>query len=225
MSSAAYGLAGNLRCVTEISGPEPGTEINLGEPAFARPASTVIVMRGGSESLEVLLVQRGHGARFMGGVWVFPGGAVDADEGAGEDALRAAAVREVEEEASINLGAPADLIPFSRWITPKVVSIRFDTWFFLAHLPEGAEAVVDGEECIDHTWLAPEAALAAHREGTLEMVFPTIKHLEQISVFESAKALAEHAAALQVEPVEPRVSMEGEVARVLLPGEPGYDEA
>ena len=150
---------------------------------------------------------------------------MDADEGAGEEALRAAAVREVEEEASINLGAPADLIPFSRWITPKVVSIRFDTWFFLGHLPDGAEAVVDGEECIDHTWLTPEAALAAHRAGTLEMVFPTIKHLEQISVFESANALADHAAALTVEPVEPRVSMEGEVARVLLPGEPGYDEA
>jgi 8-oxo-dGTP pyrophosphatase MutT (NUDIX family) len=211
--------------VTEISGPEPGTEINLGEPAFPRPASTVIVMRGGSETLEVLLVQRSHEARFMGGVWVFPGGAVDADEGAGEDALRAAAVREVQEEATIDLGDPANLIPFSRWITPAVVSIRFDTWFFLAHLPEGAEAVVDGSECIDHTWLTPQAALDAHRAGELELVFPTIKHFEQIGVFESANALADHAAALTVEPVEPRISMEGEIARVLLPGEPGYDEA
>jgi len=211
--------------VTEISGPEPGTEINLGEPAFPRPASTVIVMRGGSEALEVLLVQRSHEARFMGGVWVFPGGAVDADEGAGEDALRAAAVREVEEEATINLGDPADLIPFSRWITPAVVSIRFDTWFFLAHLPDGAEAIVDGSECIAHTWLTPAAALEAHGAGDLELVFPTIKHLEQIGVFESAKALADHAAALTVEPVEPRISMEGEVARVLLPGEPGYEDA
>lgn len=211
--------------MTEISGPEPGTEINLGEPAFPRPASTVMVMRGGSETLEVLLVQRSHEARFMGGVWVFPGGAVDADEGAGEDALRAAAVREVIEEATINLGDPASLIPFSRWITPEVVSIRFDTWFFLAHLPEGAEAVVDGEECIDHQWLTPEAALERHRAGDLSLVFPTIKHLEQISVFESANALADHAAALTVEPVEPRVTMEGEIARVLLPGEPGYEEA
>jgi hypothetical protein len=49
--------------------------------------------------------------------------------------------------------------------------------------------------------------------------------LEQIGVFESAKALADHAAALTVEPVEPRISMEGEVARVLLPGEPGYEDA
>lgn len=211
--------------MTEISGPEPGTEINLGEPAVPRPASTVMVMRGGSDALEVLFVQRSHEARFMGGVWVFPGGAVDAEEGAGEDALRAAAVREVQEEATIDLGDPADLIPFSRWITPAVVSIRFDTWFFLAHLPEGAEAVVDGEECIDHKWLSPEAALAAHRAGELELVFPTIKHLEQISVFPSAEALAQHAAALTVEPVEPRISMEGEIARVLLPGEPGYEEA
>mgnify|MGYP006269674811 CR=1 FL=1 len=216
---------GNLRCVTEISGPEPGTEINLGEPAVPRPASTVIVMRGGAETLEVLLVQRSHEARFMGGVWVFPGGAVDADEGSGEGALRAAAVREVQEEVTIDLGAPADLIPFSRWITPEVVSIRFDTWFFLAHLPDGAEAVVDGEECIAHVWLTPDDALAKHRAGDLSLVFPTIKHLEQISVFESADALASHAAALDVQPVEPRVTMEGEIARVLLPGEPGYEEA
>jgi len=211
--------------VTEISGPEPGTEINLGEPAFPRPASTVIVMRGGSETLEVLLVQRSPNARFMGSVWVFPGGAVDADEGVGEDSLRAAAVREVFEEATVDLGDPLDLIPFSRWITPAVVSIRFDTWFFLAHLPDGAEPKVDGEECVDLTWRTPVEALEAHKAGDLELVFPTIKHLEQISVFDSANALADHAAALTVEPVEPRIRMEGEIARVLLPGEPGYDEA
>ena len=47
--------------------------------------------------------------------------------------------------------------------------------------------------------------------------------LEQFSAFESADALLGHAAQQSVEPVEPRNLMEGEVARVLLPGEPGYD--
>src|SRR5271165_3010764 len=50
-----------------------------------------------------LLVRRTPKARFMGGVWVFPGGAVDAGEGAGDEAHRAAAVRELQEEAGIEL--------------------------------------------------------------------------------------------------------------------------
>ena len=58
----------------------------------------MIVLRGGGERLEVLLVQRNPDARFMGGAWVFPGGAVDG----GED-HRVAGVREVAEEAGVEL--------------------------------------------------------------------------------------------------------------------------
>ncbi len=36
-------------------------------------------------------------------------------------------------------------------------------------------------------------------------------------------ALLDHARGREVLPVEPRVVMEGEVARILLPGEAGYD--
>ena len=84
------------------------------------------------------MVQRTPKARFMGGAWVFPGGAVDAHEGEGDAAHRAAAVREVEEEAGLTLPDPAALVPFARWITPPEVSVRFDTYFFLARAPEGA---------------------------------------------------------------------------------------
>ena len=62
------------------AGPEPGTELNRGEPTKPRQAATVILLRGGAERLEVLLVRRSFAARFMAGVWVFPGGAVDAGE-------------------------------------------------------------------------------------------------------------------------------------------------
>ena len=40
----------------------------------------MILLRGGAERLEVLLVRRNPQARFMGGAWVFPGGAVDEGE-------------------------------------------------------------------------------------------------------------------------------------------------
>src|SRR6478735_10646121 len=126
--------------VMEVDRPGPGEELNLGPtPVKPRQAATVIVLQGGAATLEVLLVRRNPEQRFMGGAWVFPGGAVDAEEAAeGDLAHRLAGVREVEEEAGVALGGPEALHPFSRWITPREVAKRFDTYFFLARVPEDA---------------------------------------------------------------------------------------
>jgi 8-oxo-dGTP pyrophosphatase MutT (NUDIX family) len=208
----------------EVDRPGPGEELNLGaSPAPPRQAATVIVLQGGAQTLEVLLVQRNPQQRFMGGAWVFPGGAVDADDGDGTLAHRLAGVREVEEEAGVRLPGPEALLPFSRWITPAQVKIRFDTHFFLARVPAGAEPVVDGSECVGWGWWTPRAALDAYAAGDLLLVFPTIKTLEALRGFESADALLAWAEGRQVVPIEPRVVVEGEVARVVLPGEPGYE--
>ncbi len=222
---ASHGDSGNLadgEARSELRDATSGEEYNPGETTEPRQAATVIVLRGGEERLEVLLVRRTPKARFMGGVWVFPGGAVDAQEGEGDRAHRAAAIRELHEEAAIALNDPDALVKFSRWITPAQVKIRFDTHFFLAPLPPGQEPRVDGDEVIDLGWFTPEGALEAHREGELELVFPTIKHLEQLGGFTSVQELLEHARGREVLPVEPRVVLEGEVARVLLPGDVGY---
>ncbi len=201
---------------------EPGQDLNAGPPVKPRQAASVILLRGGEEKLELLLVKRTPKARFMGGVWVFPGGAVDAEEGDGDAAHRTAGIRELREEASISLDDPAELVKFSRWITPAAVSIRFDTHFFLASLPEGQEPKIDGEECVDLGWFTPEGALDAHAAGEILLVFPTIKHLEQLSDFKAVADLLTYAAGREVLPIEPHVVVEGEVARILLPGEPGY---
>src|SRR6188472_154933 len=141
-------------------GPEPGTILNEGEPTAPRQAATVVVLRGGAERLEVLMVQRTHKARFMGGAWVFPGGAVDAHEGEGDVAHRAAAVREVEEEVGLTLPDPAALVAFARWITPPEITVRFDTYFFLAEAPAGgAEVKIDRQEIVDARWFEPGRAL------------------------------------------------------------------
>src|SRR4051794_344531 len=204
-----------------VDRPGPGEELNTsGDATVPRLASSVIVLRGGAEDLYVLLVRRTPEARFMGGVWVFPGGAVD--EGESE---QGAAVRELEEEAGLTLADPGGLVRFSRWITPPEVKIRFDTHFFLAPAPEDAEPVVDGEEIVDWGWFAPKAALEAYAEGAIGLVFPTIKHLEQLALFDNADAVIEHARGRDVQPVTPKVIMGGETARVVLPGEPGYDDA
>jgi 8-oxo-dGTP pyrophosphatase MutT (NUDIX family) len=191
-------------------------------PAVPRQAATVIVLRGGAEALEVLLVKRNPAARFMPSAWVFPGGAVDAAEGAGDRAHRSAAVREMEEEAGLVLPDPDALVRFSRWITPAEVAIRFDTHFFLAPAPGGQEARPDGSETVDARWYAPARALEAYEAGEIELVFPTIKHLEQLAGFASADAVLAWADGRDVVPVEPQIVHEGEVARVVLPGEPGY---
>jgi 8-oxo-dGTP pyrophosphatase MutT (NUDIX family) len=211
--------------MSDVPRPGPGEELNLdGPPVPPRQAATVIVLRGERESLELLLVQRNPAQRFMGGAWVFPGGAVDTSEGDGDAAHRLAAVREVEEEAGVKLPDPAELVKFSRWITPKMVKIRFDTHFFHAEMPPGQEVTIDGAECVDFRWTTPQDALDAHRRGDLLLVFPTIKHLEQLAPFPSAAALLEHTRGREVRPVEPKVVGAGEEARVVLPGEPGYEE-
>jgi 8-oxo-dGTP pyrophosphatase MutT (NUDIX family) len=204
----------------DVEGPAPGEELNTGAPTTPRQAASVIVLRGGAGALEVLLLRRNPAARFMGGAWVFPGGAVDAHEGEGDAAHRVAAVREVEEEAGLRLRDPAALIKFSRWITPREIRIRFDTHFFLAPLPRGQEARADGSEMVALRWATPAAALAAGDRGELDLVFPTIKHLEQLARFESAEALLRWAVGREVVAVEPRLRFHGETARLVLPGDP-----
>jgi 8-oxo-dGTP pyrophosphatase MutT (NUDIX family) len=188
-----------------------------GNPAEPRQAATVIVLRGGAERLEALLVKRNPLARFMPSAWVFPGGAVDA----GETHL-GAAVREMEEEAGLVLGDPARLVRFSRWITPPQVPIRFDTHVFLAPAPHDQEARPDGSETVDARWFTPAGALAAYEDGEIELVFPTIKHLEQLAGFGSADELLRWAAGRDIVPVVPQIVEDGHVERVVLPGEPGY---
>jgi 8-oxo-dGTP pyrophosphatase MutT (NUDIX family) len=203
-----------------FNAPPPGEELNRGEVTEARAAASLILLRDSANGPEVLLVKRNPEQRFMGGVWVFPGGAVHAEDA---DHARAAA-RELEEEAGIAMPADAPLVPFSRWITPAEVKVRFDTWFFAARAPDGARATPDGGECVDARWLRPRDALAACERDELLLVFPTIKQLEQLGRFRSVTDALEAAATSAVEPIQPRVVVREGVAEVLLPGEPGYDD-
>jgi 8-oxo-dGTP pyrophosphatase MutT (NUDIX family) len=203
-----------------IDRPPPGEELNRGEETRPRVAASVIVLRhaAGGDDVDVLLVQRNPRARFMGGAWVFPGGAVDA----GDDGPAGAAVRELREEAGVSVEGPEALVPFSRWVTPAEVKVRFDTWFFLVPAPPGAEPVCDGEECVDVRWLTPAGALDAGQRGELQLVFPTIKTLERLAGMRSVEHALESAREATVEPILPRVVSRDGAAHVLLPGEPGY---
>lgn len=202
-----------------VDRPGPGEELNLGDVTPARPAASVILLRDGEDGPEVLLVQRAAHIRFMGGMWVFPGGAVDDDDG--DPATTA--VREAEEEVGLVV-EPGALVPFSRWVTPRELKRRYDTWFFVAEAPAGGEVALDGSECVDHRWIRPEAALAAYSRGEMPFVFPTLKHLEELAAFASVAEVLEAGRGREIRPIEPRVAIREGGADVLLPGEPGYDE-
>jgi predicted HAD superfamily phosphohydrolase len=83
---------------------------------------------------------------------------------------------------------------------------------------------VDGNEVVDIRWYEPSSALTAGDRGELLLVFPTIKHLEQLSRFRSVDELLAHARRREIRPVEPQVVGTGEHARIVLPGEPGYED-
>jgi 8-oxo-dGTP pyrophosphatase MutT (NUDIX family) len=211
-----------------------------GEPATPRPAATVILLRRGGRhrqrALEVLLVRRNPEASFMPGMWVFPGGTVteadlrganESDEAeesldAEELAHRACAVRELAEEAGISLPV-TELRPWSRWITPDAVPIRFDTRFYVALAPPHSPPRADGSETVGARWFEPRRALRKHAAGELDLVFPTIKHLESLLPHQTADEVLAAAIDRGLEPILPRVVGRGADRRVLLPGEQGYD--
>lgn len=200
---------------------------NFGPPSTPRPAASIVLLRRGGKhaqrALEVLMLRRSEEAKFMPGVWVFPGGSVDECDGAEETGLRACAVRELAEEAGIELPAEEELVPFTRWITPELIATRFDAWFFLALAPAHTPPRPDGVETTEARWFEPAAALEAHVEGEIVLSFPTQRQLGWLAEFgTSDEALAAYRERT-VEPILPKVvEDDGPDPRVVLPGEPGY---
>jgi hypothetical protein len=133
-------------------------------------------------------------------------------------------VRELEEEAGIALDPSEELVLFSRWITPEVVSRRFDAWFFLALAPAHTPPRADGVETVDAGWFEPAGALEAHAAGEMAFAFPTVKQLESLRAFATAEqAIAAHRNAT-VEPILPKVIGTPEEHRVVVPGDPDYPD-
>ena len=115
----------------------------------------------------------------MGGAWVFPGGANHADEDADHAAT---AVRELEEEAGVALagGRRAGAV-----LALDHAGGGEDPLRHLVLRRAGASTASRPRRTAASAWtpagLRPAAALAAHAQDELALVFPTIKHLELLS--------------------------------------------
>ena len=141
--------------------------------------------------------------------------------------LNAGRVGFLELLASEELLLAADrILYFSHWITPEGAPKRYDTRFFVAALPVGQVPVHDEHETVDTVWVRPADALARAAAGEFDVIFPTMKNLEALARFSTSEELLEATLAIERVPtVLPRVVADDRGVRILLPGDPGYEEA
>ena len=174
--------------------------------SLGRPSATVVLLRNipAAGGIECLLLLKAKKQRF-GGLWVFPGGAIDAADKAvhsdsGDmDILKTAAnaaARELYEEAALSVRE--DLVFISHWVPPsseaKTRGKGFSTFFFTGALDaapsSGPESVaqVDGGEIVNSRWLTPGDALRQHATGELPLLPPTWLTLESLRACEASSA-------------------------------------
>ncbi len=110
---------------------------------------------------------------------------------------------------------------FARWITPLGALRRYDTRFFVAALPDQQEAVHDERELIGTHWMRPDEALERHRAGEFTMILPTIRSLDALRRFDTARDVLDHAASIASVPaVLPTLVESPHGLRIRLPDDP-----
>ncbi len=126
--------------------------------------------------------------------------------------------------------AADELHYIAHWEAPlhlRLIHRRFSTRFFLAVLPNGQQARIDGQELVDSRWLTPAQALDMAQAGKLGMIFPTKKNLEPLTEFSNLDKLQTWARQRWrdgISMVRPVMLEEDGRRRFLIPGDPDYPE-
>ncbi len=192
------------------------------------PAATVVLLRDRPDGVETLMLQRTSKVHF-GGMWVFPGGRLDADDyradGNVDNAARVAAARETKEEAGLSV-LPENFAWFAHWTPPPGRTIRYATWFFASPIETDSPIEVDGYEIQDHEWITPTKALARHARGEIDLAPPTWITLHQLSLHSPTRAIMSHLHQQTVRTYQTRVSQRADGVRVALwAGDAGYENS
>lgn len=103
------------------------------------------------------------------------------------------------------------------WITPVAEPRRYDARFFAAAVPDDAEPAIHAAEMTDAIWITPRRALERTRDGSLPMVFPTIKTVEALESFESTEAILEGFRGRAIPSILPRLIRTAEGIALRLP--------
>ncbi|MER5834857.1 NUDIX hydrolase [Streptomyces sp. NPDC002130] len=110
---------------------------------------------------------------------------------------------------------------WTRWITPEFESRRYDTWFFVAALPEGQRTRNASTEADRTVWIAPREAADGYDKGELLMMPPTIATLRQLTAYETAAGALDAAQGRDLTPVLATARLVD--GRIVLSW-PGHDE-
>ncbi|MEU0069584.1 NUDIX hydrolase [Streptomyces sp. NPDC006332] len=110
---------------------------------------------------------------------------------------------------------------WTRWITPEFEPRRYDTWFFVAALPEGQRTRNASTEADRTVWIRPAEAAASYDEGELLMMPPTIATLRQLIEYGTA---AEALAAAPERDLTPVLAQARLVDGEIVLSWPGHDE-
>jgi 8-oxo-dGTP pyrophosphatase MutT (NUDIX family) len=105
----------------------------------------------------------------------------------------------------------------SHWITPVAEPKRYDTRFFLAAVPPDADTRIDEREMSDAVWLTPAAALDRFRQGTLPMVFPTVKTIQMLEPYDRVDAMLDAFRGVEVPAILPRLVRTPDGVGIILP--------
>ncbi|WP_328770706.1 NUDIX hydrolase [Streptomyces sp. NBC_00286] len=110
---------------------------------------------------------------------------------------------------------------WTRWITPEFEPRRYDTWFFVAALPEGQRTRNASTEAESTVWIRPGEAADAYDKGDLLMMPPTIATLRQLRSYATAAEALAAAPGRDLAPVLAQARLEnGELVLTW----PGHDE-
>lgn len=110
----------------------------------------------------------------------------------------------------------------SRWITPNGPPRRFDARFFVAQMPSSQVALHDNNELVNSIWISPQEILKRHAKDSMRLMEPTLRVVKNLSLFGSSSAVM--SAAADIDKPYHRVRFRGK-HDLLVPGEPGYEEA
>ncbi|MET7360495.1 NUDIX hydrolase [Streptomyces sp. NPDC005562] len=121
-----------------------------------------------------------------------------------------------------NLHLRSDLLAaWARWITPEFEPRRYDTFFFVAALPEGQRTRNASTEADRTVWITPSEAAARYDAGELLMMPPTIATLRALTSHRTPGATLTAAPTQDMTPVLAQAHLEG---TTLILTWPGHDE-
>ncbi|MFH9420003.1 NUDIX hydrolase [Streptomyces sp. NPDC017529] len=110
---------------------------------------------------------------------------------------------------------------WARWITPEFEPRRYDTWFFVAALPEGQRTRNASTEADRTVWIRPAEAAAGYDRGELLMMPPTISTLRGLEAYGTAAEALAAAGGRDLAPVLAQAEVRG--GEIVLSW-PGHEE-